>query len=510
MPTTLPAVSADNRSIITISGLTDSLGRPVPDGTRIAVTAVNWYRQSDGGCCNGSLGGTIVGGDAVPNDGSFRSFVVAGGSVSFVYSNAGLVLDRGVSATAVVAVLPAMGNGNRIGTTPFAEVRIIQGGLTSATIVATPASTVADGARRPVNVAISNLRDALGNIVPDGTRIALTAENWYRRSDGGCCNGSAGGLFLNGETTPNDYGFRTFTVANGRVDATYSAENVALLSPNDSRSAVIAAVVANSAASRVTVTPFAEGIVALSSAQVGQAALSVTSLYSDRQARTSVLTLSGITDAQGVAVPDGAKVAITANNWYRQSDGGCCNGSSGGSLQGGESTPNDGGFRTYTVAGGQVVATYSNGGQFVDVASTAAAVLSVLPATPSAHRIGTLPMTTASVTLAGADTATFVGPATVSPNQTLALTLTNLRDASGNLIPDGARVAITAGNWYNRNGSFGNGSAGGSIAGGVSTPNDGGFRTFIVSGGQVTATFNAPGNGERDLGDFGAVGGWRQ
>lgn len=492
LPATLPAVASDNRSVVTLTGLVDALGRPLPDGARVAVTAENWFRASDGSCCNSSFGGAILGGDPVPNDGRFRSFLVNGGTVTFTYSNAGLVLDRGATATTVIAILPATGNGSRIGNTPFAEARIVQGGLTTATIAATPASTVADGARRPVAVAVTNLRDALGNFVPDGTRIALTAENWFRRSDGGCCNNSAGGLFLDGVATPNDGRFRTYTVTNGRVDATYSAESVPLLTPGDVRSVVIAATVANTANSRATQTPFAEGAVAVSSVVAAQAVASPPTLYADRQARTSVVTVSGITDAQGVPVPDGAKVAISASNFYRASDGGCCNNSAGGTMLGGEATPNDGNFRTYTVSGGAVTATYSNSGLFVDTANTAPVVLAVVPATPTANRIGNRPLAEASITLAGADSATFVGPATVSPGGSLSLTLTNLRDTAGNLIPDGARVAITAANWYNRDGSFGNGSAGGSLSGGVGTPNDGNFRTYTVSGGQVTFTVAAP------------------
>ncbi len=492
VPNTLPAVAADNRSVVTLTGLADALGRPVPDGTRIAVTAALWYRQSDGGYPNGSFGGTILGGGPVPNDGNFRSFVVNGGAVTFTYSNSGLVLGVGSTATTVLAVLPATGNGSRIGTTPIAELRITQAGLTSATIVATPASTLADGARRPVAVAITNLRDAVGNAVPDGTRVALTAQLWYRKSDGGYPNISAGGLLLDGAATPNDANFKTYTVTNGRIDATYSAENVAPLGPNDARSAVIAAVVADSVNNRVTITPFAEGTLALSSAVAASATVSPVTLYADREARTSVLTITGITDAQGVPVPDGTKVAVTAINWYRLSDGGYPNGSAGGTMLGGEATPNDGNFRTYTVTGGQVVATYSSTGLFVDTGNTAPVILSVLPATPAASRIGVQPLTAAGLTLTGADTGTFVGASTVAPSGSVSLTLTNLRDTAGNLIPDGARIAFTAINWYNRDGSFGNASAGGSITGGVTTPNDGNFRTVTVSGGQATITFNAP------------------
>ena len=494
VPNTLTAASIDNRSVITLSGLTDSQGRPLPDGTKVAVTAREWYRQSDGGYSNGSFGGAIIGGTPTPNDGDFRTFDVTGGQVTFTYSNNFLTLDRSATATTVIAILPASGNGSRIATAPFAEVRITQAGVTSASIVATPASTLADGTRRPVAVAVTNLRDAAGNLVPDGTRIALTGRPWYRRSDGGYPNGSVGGIFIDGTFTPNDGDFRTFTVTNGRVDATYSAETIAALSPNDPRSAVIAALVASSINSnRLTVTPFAEGTVAISSVQTATAVVTPTTLYTDRLGRTSQLTLTGITDAQGVPVPDGTLVAITADQWYRLSDGGFSNGSAGGAMTGGIATPNDSRFRTYAVTGGAVSATYTNLGLFMDTGNSASAVLSVLPATPNGNRVGSQPFAVATVTLTGPDSGTFVGPTTVSPGGSLSVTLTNLRETAGNLIPDGARVAISAAAWYNRDGSYSNNSAGGSIAGGVATPNDGNFRTFTVSGGQVTFTFNAPG-----------------
>ena len=62
--------------------------------------------------------------------------------------------------------------------------------------------------------------------VPDGTKVAITAVLWYRVSDGGYHNGSAGGTMLGGEATPNDGNFRTYTVTNGQVTATYSSEGV--------------------------------------------------------------------------------------------------------------------------------------------------------------------------------------------------------------------------------------------------------------------------------------------
>jgi hypothetical protein len=495
LPSVLSATGGDNRSVITLSNMTDASGRPVPDGMRVAVTAAVWYRASDGGYHNESFGGAILGGDPVPNDGNFRSFVVNGGQVTFTYSNNGLVLGMGGTATTVISVNPATGSGDRIGNTPFTSVSITQAGLTSANIVATPPSTLADGARRPVAIAVTNIRDALGNVVPDGTRIALTATAWYRRIDGGYHNGSVGGIFLDGVTTPNDGNFKTYTVQSGRVDATYSAESITPLAVTNPQTAVIAAVVASpNTNDRLVNRPFAEGVVATSGVATATAIANPASLLADRQDRVSVVTITGLVDSQGRTVPDGTKVAITAGQWYRLADGGYPNGSAGGTMTGGEPTPNDGNFRTYTVTNGTVTATYSSAGVFVERGATATTVLSVLGATPAGNRIAERPFAATSVTLAGLDTGTFTGPATVSPGSTTAMTLTNIRDAAGNLVPDGTRIALTATLWYNRDGSYPNNSAGGSIGGGVSTPNDGNFRTFVVSGGSITFSFTAPGS----------------
>jgi hypothetical protein len=344
-----------------------------------------------------------------------------------------------------------------------------------------------------VAIAVTNIRDALGSVVPDGTRIALTADPWYRRDDGGWNNGSVGGTFLDGVATPNDAQFKTYTVQNGRVDATFSAETIAPLPVTNPRSSVIAVVVASPLNNnRLQNRPFAEGVVATSGVATATASTNPTSLVADRQDRVAVVTVSGLTDAQGRAVPDGTKVAITAQPWYRLADGGWNNNSAGGTMVGGDPTPNDGGFRTYTVTGGQVTATYSSAGVFVERGATNAAILSVLGATPSGNRIAERPFAVATVTLAGLDTGTFTGPATMSPGTTTSITLTNIRDAVGNLVPDGTRIALTAAVWYNRDGSYSNNSAGGAIGGGVATPNDGNFRTFVVTGGQVNFSFTAP------------------
>jgi len=491
-----PAVVAgivDDRSVVTVSGLSDASGVPVPDGAKFAITAGTWYRASDGGWHNGSAGGTILGGVPTPNDGSFRTFALTGGQLVATYSSAGLVLDPGQTATTYVSVLPASANANRVGTRPIVAVPITLAGVSQASVVPDQSSVVADGGVRPVRVVVSGIRDALGNPVPDGTRVALTADAWYRVADGGWHNGSAGGVFVDGAPTPNDGRFRTYVVTNGRVEATYSPTGVAV-GATDVRTTVFSVVVAGTDDNRVTTRPFASGTITLSSATLGVITTTPPSLLADAQARTSQVVITGLTDVAGRPIPDGTKLALTADAWYRVADGGWNNGSAGGTFIDGEPTPNDGRFRTYTVQNQSIVATYSDAGLVQDTFRTAAAIVSVLPAAPNGNRIAERPLLATTITLAGMGSGVYAAPATVAPGGQVTVTFSDIRDALGNVVPDGTRVALTAAAWYRMSdGGWNNNSAGGSFADGVGAPNDGRFKVYVVTGGSITATFVAPG-----------------
>ncbi len=121
--------------------------------------------------------------------------------MAVTYADAGVFTHFGSPGTAVVALLPAAANGNRIGTTPVAEARIRIGALDSASILPQQTSTVADGVDRPIVVDVNSVRDNFGNQVREGTRLALTPQAWYRRSDGHYHNGSQGGALAGGIST---------------------------------------------------------------------------------------------------------------------------------------------------------------------------------------------------------------------------------------------------------------------------------------------------------------------
>ncbi len=488
VPSTLPATTFDNRSVLTIQGLSDAGGQPLPDGTKIGLTAGSWFNL-DGTCCNSSVGGAIIGGVTAVNDSRFQILAISGGQVVAEYSNAGLVLEPDQTATAIVSLVPASGS-SKTGDRPFGSVAIQIGGIHEAAIVPAQNSVVADGQSRPIGVTISGLKDTLGDAIPDGTKIGLTASSWFDRS-GVCCNGSIGG-FTDGTTAANDGRFAIYPVVGGTVHATFDAVGIKL-DVGTIRQAIISAVAADDTNNKRIDKPFATASLTLSSATGTLASLTAVpaSLLADTQAHTSVITISGLTDSSGRAVPDGTKLALTAANWFNL-DGGCCNDSVGGGFTDGTTAANDGRFKVFTLTGGKVVATYTDAGLLRDTGQVSAAIVSVLPADGTNNKIGDRPLARTTVTLAGMGSATVNAPATVLPSSSTTVTLTNLLDAFGVSVPDGTRVALTVANWFNPDGGCCNSSAGGTLTGGTTAANDGRFSVYTVSGGKITATFQAP------------------
>jgi hypothetical protein len=70
---------------VTFSGIKDSAGHLVPDGTLVAATTASGILVS--GCCfTSSAGGTIVDGSPSPSGANYRVFSVQNGSITLTYS----------------------------------------------------------------------------------------------------------------------------------------------------------------------------------------------------------------------------------------------------------------------------------------------------------------------------------------------------------------------------------------------------------------------------------------
>ena len=109
-PSTL-SLSTNTTGSVTFSGIKDSAGNTVPDGTVVAVTAAN-----DGSVNAGffvtSTGGTIVNGGASPSGAQYKIFTTLNGAITVTYSTAGA--SAGI---ANVQLLPAKVDGSLNGST---------------------------------------------------------------------------------------------------------------------------------------------------------------------------------------------------------------------------------------------------------------------------------------------------------------------------------------------------------------------------------------------------------
>ena|GEM_PF-3243636 len=203
------------------------------------------------------------------------------------------------------------------------------------------------------------------------------------------------------------------------------------------------------------------------------------SLLADGQSTTTV-TFTGIS-RNGVLVPDGTKVAVTAAPAYQVL-------SAGGAILGGVTSAADPRFQIFTVTGGQVTVTYQSPSlpNLSGNSSQAFAYIQV-----AAVDAAESPASLIGTGLVGLFRGTQVISQQINPNTLLAdgasyasVTLT-LQDANGNPFPPGVLIGATADPVYNP-------SAGGVLSGGIPAP-DPRFRLYSTTrGGSVEITYTAP------------------
>src|SRR5437879_10654252 len=133
-PVDIAGTGVTQTSNIVISNLKDvDTSVPVPDGTKIALSAVNCASRFSNGFCVSSVGGDILPVGTVPDDGttspsssSWKIFTVSGGEVRATYSATGLWANPGATNTSTVQVLPANKDGYLLHNTEirFADIKL--------------------------------------------------------------------------------------------------------------------------------------------------------------------------------------------------------------------------------------------------------------------------------------------------------------------------------------------------------------------------------------------------
>jgi hypothetical protein len=381
------ADGSDQRTTVTLGNFKDAAGQPVPDGTMIAASAASCFVRNAAGFCISSAGGQIVGTNPAPFFSSAQLFTIANGQVVLTYSSQGVAFGNGQQSV-TVGVMAVTPQGNAISSTAVATVPIQLLAPGSSTVAVSPANVFADGADRRSQIVVSGLLDADGvTLVPDGTKLGLTAANCATRNAAGFCISSAGGAILSAGTTPGDGTpspsnslVDLFTVAGGQINAVYSALGL-FAGVNEQKEVSVSALPASSSGNLLSSTSFGLGTIQLrgmtSATAAGPATLSLSGQT------TGTITFSGIKDSAGNTVPDGANVAVTVASCASRDTNGFCNFSTGGTLNGGAASPSGSQFKVFTVTNGVVTIPYSTAG-----ATTGTAKVQALPARSDGTVIG--------------------------------------------------------------------------------------------------------------------------
>jgi len=496
-PPSLLADGALHTAAVTFAPVLDAYGNPLPEGSQVVATVASGLATRDGVTIP-SAGGQILNGGTSPSGGNYRLFTVQNGAVSVIYSDQNLTAIPGETKIANLVLLPATSTGAKLSSIAIGVVPITLAGLTTAEVAVSPSALHADGGDRRAAVTVTNLRDAAGQLVPDGTFVGVTATNNTAVTADGCCNiVSAGGSIVGGTTAGN---FRIFPVVNGQVTVEYSSSPVSVAT---GEAAATVAVVPAKASSTISTRVIGTATVRLLAPAAGTVVASPIDVLADGADRAVQIVVRDIIDSGGVAVPDGARIGLTAaNNVAVTADGCCVVTSAGGTITAagtvagdGASATNNGNFKLFTVANGEAHASYSTGSLTANVGETKVATVAVVPASYGTTTLTNRAFATGTVSLRGITSASSSGPQTVARGGApVTITFTGIKDSAGNTVPDGTRVGVTAASNVTTDATTGQviSSVGGSIVDGTTSTDNGNFKVFPVINGTVTVSYQPP------------------
>jgi large repetitive protein len=504
LPSSVLGDGGIHTSTVVFSPVIDAFGNTIPDGTQLAVTAASDSAITGGGCCYvNSAGGQIVSGTPSTSSPNYKIHTVQNGAVTVTYADQNVTATPGQELTANVSLLEVNSSGQVTNLNEIGIVPVTIAGLTTAKGVASPTSVFANGGDYRSNITLSNFRDAAGNPVPDGTQVAVTAANDSAITGGGCCYvNSAGGAIIGGTVASFSSAFSLFTVTNGQVVLQYSSQGVSVAQGSQTATVSVIPVTPNgSEISNYAIATVSIQLLAPGSANVSFAPVDLTA---NGNANQSAVTISGLLESDGVTpIPNGALVGLTTVPDAAITSNGCCYiTGAGGTLAGAGTSPGDGtlannnsNFEQFTVAGGQVLASYSDLGITAGVGQTVQSYVAVVPLSSSGAVLTNDAIGVGTVNLHGVTSATGNGPSTLTSNTTANVTFSGIKDSAGNTVPDGTAVAVTAGNdvTLTPNGCCYVTSTGGTIVNGTQSSSNSNFKIFTTVGGSITVTYSSAG-----------------
>jgi hypothetical protein len=491
---TLFGVGNLDTTTVHFDNILDTQGNPLPNGSYVVVSAAN--SVSFLGCCFiGSAGGQILNGDPSPTA-NWKVFTIQNGGIDVTYGNQGIICGPTETKTASVVIAQAGASGERLSQQALGIVPVQTVGTASGQAMASPTAIFADGNEHLSTITVSNFKDLLGRPVPDGTLVGVSVANSVAFS--GCCFiGSAGGLVLGGTPAANNTNFKVFTITNGQVVVQYSSQGVTVA--DTEKVANITVVSVNSQSNVITNQAIATVPVRLVPPASVTVSVSPGNLTAHSPSMISQVTLTNLKSADGLPMPDGSKVGLSVTN--SATFQGCCFiGSAGGTISSAGTLPDDGttaanngNFKVFTVAGGEVHAVYDGSAVGAGNNEVKTANVQVVPVSSTNTVLSTHALGTAPIRINGVASTTGSGPASLKVPGTATVTFSNIRDAAGNLVPNGTAVAVTVSNSATFTGCCFNASVGGTITNGNASPSGTQWKWFTVQDGAVAIEYSTQG-----------------
>jgi hypothetical protein len=487
-------------SSVTFSPILDSFGNPVPDGSLVLASAASCAVRDINGFCISSAGGQILNGTTAAAGASYKLFAVHNASVTVSYGSQGITAQPGQTQTANVTLAESDTSGNLISSRGIAVIPVSISGVTSAKATSDVSTIVADSGDRRATVTISSIKDALGQPVPDGTLLGLSAVSCASRDLNGFCIPSAGGVIIGGTTDPANGAYQLFPVTNGQVVLQYSSRGIGMAT-HQSATANVQVVSSDPNGNIISGREVVVLPLLLTSPGSAQVSVSPSDIFAGGTNVQALITAANLIGSDGVTpVPDGANIGLSTASCALRDLNGFCISSVGGALASAGLTPVDGtpvagntAFKYFSVSGDQIKAIYSDPTIMADVNQTQVANVPMAPVDQAGQNvIGSTAFAVATINLHGATFATGSGPTTLRLGQTATITFSGIKDSAGNLLPDGSVIYAVAFNCATRDANgFCNSSVGGSIVGGTPVPNNTNFSAFTVMNGSITVGYSA-------------------
>lgn len=504
-PGSVFADSGDNRVIVVFKNFVDAIGNPVPDGTKVVVTAgSHGYDYPNTNTNVSSAGGVIISGTPSPSGNGLKSHVINGGQIEVTYSAQGVEVGSQGTATVNVQVLPAGPDNIVIGENTVAVAAFPAAGYKTASATANPPGVVADGLSKIVTITLTNIQDTAGKLVPDGAVVLFTAGSHGFDHPGTNTNvSSRGGVIVSGTPSPSGLGLRAHTVMGGSVTVQYDPQGVALTA-GDVQTANVQAIPGRPGNNTyIGDDTFLVIPVTLTTVQQVVVQANPPSLLADGSDNQSTITFSEIKDAFGAPVIDGTKFVVTAGSFGFHYPGTNTDiFSEGGTIISGTPSPNGLGLKSHIITGGVASVIYSSSPAATGSRDAKTARVQAIPAQPNDTYIGSRAFSVVPITLSAYQTADIAGPGEIAAGEQAVYVVSNIVDTSGNPVPDGSIVLATMGSHgFDYPGTNANvPSAGGSVVNGTPSPSGLGLRAFVVTGGEVSITVQAPaGSGTSNL-----------